>query len=881
MSGFERQGIHAWASSIHGPLQSLLAALEDGDGQGCSVDEGVSRESNGRESASNENVDRRECQECEQHASSARTILRVVESKGIEAIIEDTGTTEQVAKEGQTQYDALLATPFLCERGAAAALAAVGIQACRYCEAVDRARGVDNNKAAEVVLEPRLLAAAIRQDRYLLRDGKQIKLWNQVSGLYKVGDGRHIQLHCNFEKHCSAALKVLGIPGRKESMSKKDDGLRSSVQAAILKRNNVFELEEEMVAAGACAAAVRTPQEWNRHPQREHVANLPVVCISNIDCTEKAQRRHVTQPSRSDAQDDKKAVLKGIKVLDISRVLAGPMAGRTLADFGAQVTRISSPDLESLENLVLATGHGKCSRSFRFDQPKELADFRTLLHETDVVINAYRPGCLDRFGLSSEELARDFPGLVVIELSAFSHVGPWRLRRGFDSLLQCITGLVDEQSKAIGSDFPQHLPVQFLDYVTGYLGAACAMQALVRRERDASTNLRSYIGRLSLCQTAEWLRSLGRKSPNNTLWPIAANVPAESIADLFIETALPGTPGVFHGTKVITSLGVPLRWNGWGRLGPSLGCAPVPLAGSPLSLQKIAPALVSGYGSESDSDNDDQDANSTNNVIIGQIRNRLPYEQNEEARDAKRARKTLPKFSTDPSTNSPTDSPQGQSAKVDALKDSRKMPMRIRNFPHVHGNWPMFFSIQASIPPNIMDLAKQFLDAVALQVRPQGGLSVFLVGQPHLSLSRTFPVREHTISPIISEVARSIESLAAFTAHFSGFKLYFSDNKSRLFAAAVVGRGKPLCVKAINCVDAVLGSWGEPLFYENPEPHVSLCWIDLDPVVDAPKAVQIMPALAAISPEGPTSQFQFHVGEVHAQAGDKITKIRLKISQVA
>src|SRR5262249_27966654 len=169
---------------------------------------------------------------------------------------------------------------------------------------------------------------------------------------------------------------------------------------------------------------------------------------------------------------------QGIRVLDLTRVIAGPVAGRTLGALGAEVLRVDPPHLPELTQQHLDTGPGK--RAAALDLSDELPR-EALLAGADVVLAGYRPGALARFGLSAPELADRHPGTVHVSLSAWGTTGPWATRRGFDSLVQVATGIAAECGGGDGT--PGALPAQVLDHATGHLAAGAALRALAARAR--------------------------------------------------------------------------------------------------------------------------------------------------------------------------------------------------------------------------------------------------------------------------------------------------------------------------------------------------------------------------------------------------------------
>jgi hypothetical protein len=234
-----------------------------------------------------------------------------------------------------------------------------------------------------------------------------------------------------------------------------------------------------------CAAGVRRREEWEAHPQAKAIAKLPLIEI----------RKLADGPVRLLKAGD--APLAGIKALDLSRVIAGPMAGRTLAEHGATVMLVSGPHLPSIEDLVIDTGFGKLSSFVNLCDTEGRRQLEHLVRETDVFIDAYRPGSLGERGFSPAELARMRPGIVTATISAYSHAGPWRLQRGYDSLVQAACGL----AFADATPAPRRLPCQPLDYLTGYLTAFGIMVALQRQAVEGG----SWHVELSLARTAAWL----------------------------------------------------------------------------------------------------------------------------------------------------------------------------------------------------------------------------------------------------------------------------------------------------------------------------------------------------------------------------------------
>lgn len=383
----------------------------------------------------------------------------------------------------------LLPGPFDVATAASATIAATGLAAAELW----RQR---TGRAQTVSVDARAAVAAFRSERYLRVEGRAPgEMWAPVSGFYRAGDGRFIQIHCNFPHHRDGVLRVLGCEGSREAVSAAIAGWKAG------------ELEDALAAAGMCAALVRTPEEWRTHPQAEAVAALPLLELVKLS------------EAPPEPCGDGVRPLGGVRVLDLTRIIAGPVAGRTLAEHGADVMLVSGPHLPSIEWLAIDTGRGKLSAALDLRRSDDTARLRDLVRDADVFLQAYRPGALDGRGFSPEEVARLRPGIVHVTLSAYGHAGPWRPRRGFDSLVQSASGIAHEGGVAAGIEGPRHLPSQALDHATGYLCAFGAMTALARRAREGG----SWLVRLSLAQTARWFEALGRTAggPDLTLRDVA------------------------------------------------------------------------------------------------------------------------------------------------------------------------------------------------------------------------------------------------------------------------------------------------------------------------------------------------------------------------
>src|ERR1700722_13654100 len=390
----------------------------------------------------------------------------------------DTQATDVVFTGGA---DPVLPTPFCIGAAGAAAVAASGLAATERW----RAR---TGRRQRVTVDLRQATAALRSSHYIQLAGTGVSsARNTIMGFYPTRDGRWSYLHCNFPNHRAAALRVLGVAEDRDAV------------ARAVATWNAADLEEAIVAAKGAGGMARTQAEWARHPQGATVAALPLMEIMSIGDS---------APEPLPAGD---RPLSGIRVLDLTRVLAGPTCARTLAEHGADVLRITGAHLPSLGYQELDTGHGKLAAELDLRAGSDVDILRGLVGKADVFSQGYRPGTLANRGLSPEELAAIRPGLVYVSLCAFSHAGPWASRRGFDTVVQTVSGMTIRQAECTPgkSSAPQFYPVSAIDCCTGYLMAFGAMVALARRTREGG----SWLVRISLAQVGKWIVDLGEVPP--------------------------------------------------------------------------------------------------------------------------------------------------------------------------------------------------------------------------------------------------------------------------------------------------------------------------------------------------------------------------------
>src|SRR5215217_234213 len=334
-----------------------------------------------------------------------------------------------------------------------------------------------------VSIDMRDAAIEFRSERYMRLNGEPPKeLWDKIAGLYRCADGRWVRLHTNFPHHRDGVLKLLGCDYTREAVQRALDGWEAE------------KFETAAAEAGLVVSMARSFAEWDAHPQGRAVASLPAFTIEKIG---------EAPPQPLPAGD---RPLSGIRVLDLTRVIAGPVCGRTLAVHGADVLLVTAPHLPATEVFVIDSGRGKLSTSIDLREASGREALERLLRDADVFVQGYRPRAIAEHGFGPEGAARIRPGLIYVSLCAYGHEGPWAERHGYDSLVQTANGFNDAEAQAFAATEPKALPCQSQDHGTGYLMAFAAMTALARRAGEGGT----WHVRLSLAQTGTWLRQLGR-----------------------------------------------------------------------------------------------------------------------------------------------------------------------------------------------------------------------------------------------------------------------------------------------------------------------------------------------------------------------------------
>ncbi|WP_291729197.1 CoA transferase [Leisingera sp. F5] len=361
---------------------------------------------------------------------------------------------------------------------ATASIAAVGLELARLVNALNLAP-----VSPEVTVDQRL--ASLWFGYSFRPEGWELpSLWDPVAGNYETADG-WIRLHTNLPHHRQAALKVLDCAGD-----------RAAVAVAV-KQWRAGLLENQIVTAGGAAAAMRSRADWLAHPQGRAVAAEPLI--------------HWTSPRKIQLRDRLQATadrpLAGLRVLDLTRVLAGPVSTRTLAGFGAEVLHIDPPGWDE-PGIISDISLGKRMASLDLCKVQDRQRFEVLLSNADVLVHGYRPGALGGLGYGADARRRIAPNAVEVSLDAYGWTGPWALRRGFDSLVQMSAGIADTGRVQARADDPHPLPVQALDHATGYLMAAAVLSALANAAQGAAVPA----ARLSLARTTELLAGMQKSA---------------------------------------------------------------------------------------------------------------------------------------------------------------------------------------------------------------------------------------------------------------------------------------------------------------------------------------------------------------------------------
>ncbi len=397
------------------------------------------------------------------------------------AILEDLWASAGCQKEALDTVTLSGGDPVLpsCYRVGSAAQVSIAALALAAAK-VGEGRGLPQQT---VKVEMRHAAAEFRSERYLRVAGAlPPDPWDKIAGKYRCGDGRWLRIHTNFPHHRDGILNLLACDYSREAV------------AAALQNWDAEAAEQAAADADLIAAMMRAPEAWAAHPQGRALAPLPLISIEKIGEADPLPLAPAPRP------------LSGIRVLDLTRIIAGPVGGRALAAHGADVLRVTAAHLPFIPATVIDAGRGKLSTAIDLRDPAGRETLQGLLRDSDVFLQGYRPGALAGRGFSPAAAAALRPGIVYVSLSAYGQSGPWAARRGFDSIVQTASGINHQEAAARDLDEPKELPCQALDHAAGYFLAFGALAALQRQRREGG----SWHVQVSLARTGQWLQSLGQ-----------------------------------------------------------------------------------------------------------------------------------------------------------------------------------------------------------------------------------------------------------------------------------------------------------------------------------------------------------------------------------
>ncbi len=397
--------------------------------------------------------------------------------------------------------DPVLATPFPVGEAAAVALAAIGAGVRRLTGTTGTVR-IDVTEAAASLLSVLYQQVEPAEGVSLLRD-----LNLSFSTFHRCRNDRWIHLHGGFPHLRTGTAALLGVS---------EDADHETISAACA-GYDAFALEDDLAAAGLCGAVARTPDEWRDHDQGRAMAARPAVVVTGSDGG--------PAPAWTTLAGDDRRPLRGLRVLDCTRVLAGPTCGRTLAALGADVLRVGSSRRPTISMFEIDTGAGKRAADVDLDTDAGRERFDHLLAGADVVVWGYRRDAGIRHGLDPATLAATRPGLVTVGLNAYGSTGPWADRRGWEQLAQTATGIAVTQGSC---DQPALIPAAATDYTTGFLAAAGVVTALARHPGGAHVEA-------SLVQTAQWLLAAGATLDREQ----ATGIPAQTVTERLVEEQSP------------------------------------------------------------------------------------------------------------------------------------------------------------------------------------------------------------------------------------------------------------------------------------------------------------------------------------------------------
>jgi len=438
----------------------------------------------------------------------------------------DTIELESDANVVFTGRDPILPTRFALAETAAGVLGAIGVAAAQ----IGQLRGAGENQ--EIGVNVLHAGAALNSYRYhrIIGGADSAAMLGTAAqtgttAIYPSKDGRFFHTHGSFD-----AVGMCAALGVENPTPEK--------MASAVAGWDALDLENHIAELGHCGAMVRSADEWAQHPHGQALAQRPVVEILRIGDSEPEPFTSASRP------------LSGTRVLDLTRVLAGPTCARTLAEHGADVLRVGADHVPTIDFFDLDTGHGKRWTSLDLRQSADCDSLRSLVREADVFSEGYRPGVMRRLGFGTEELHAMRPGIINVSINCYGHSGPFAHKPGWEQLGQSVSGMAVEEG---GVDAPRLVPAAACDYTTGYLAALGTLVALLRRARDGG----SYQVRVSLARTGMWYMAQSRVRLQSE---IPEDVPSREVIAPFTTQSSTHLGTLVHLSPVVEMSATPPRW---------------------------------------------------------------------------------------------------------------------------------------------------------------------------------------------------------------------------------------------------------------------------------------------------------------------------------
>lgn len=392
-------------------------------------------------------------------------------------LLKDVGLTEAPDSEVQFtgQADPMVDSPYYLAEGFAALAGAVGMANA----VIWQMRG---GRGQKITVDRQKSMYHLYRMQFLRQNGYRVLLsapFKHTGMTHRCKDGRFIETTTTFRHLEDGMLELLNCINTKKA-----------VNAAFMKWNS-FELEEEINRRGLCGAVARTKEEWRKHPQGKALTSIPVITIEKISDSQPIPFKAADRP------------LRGIRILDLAHIVAGPTMGNVLTEQGADVLHINPPNHEQIITNIMDTGWGKLSAYLDLNDPADVTRLHNLIKDDcDVFVQSYRPNALNNRGFTPQKMAEMRPGIIRVDVSAYGHVGPWAHYKAWENIAQACTGITIDQGSI---DAPSLAPGFLTDYSTGYFAALGVLAALIRRAREGG----SYHVQVSLARGCMWYQDLG------------------------------------------------------------------------------------------------------------------------------------------------------------------------------------------------------------------------------------------------------------------------------------------------------------------------------------------------------------------------------------